>query len=109
MARKKGGGRDEKKAARWEGLIREQGESGECVRGFCRRRRLSESRFHWWRRELRSRGLEGFAAVTVTDVGDEEGRGIEVVGRGDRRIRIRPGFDEETLRRVVGCLEAEGC
>jgi hypothetical protein len=34
---------------------------------------------------------------------------IEVVLGGGRRLAIRPGFDEETLRRVVVALESRPC
>jgi hypothetical protein len=109
MAKRKGRERDEGKAARWARLVREQERTGESVRGFCLRRGLSESSFHAWRRELGLRNRETFTPVTVTSVGEGRGEGIEVVLSGDRSLRVHRGFDEETLRRLVACLEGERC
>jgi GTP cyclohydrolase III len=49
-----------------------------------------------------------FAQATVTRHPADHAA-IEVVLGGGRRLAIRPGFDEETLRRVVVALESEPC
>ena len=49
--------RDRKKAAFWRRMVAGQEASGESVRGFCRRHRLSEKSFYRWRRELRRREM----------------------------------------------------
>ncbi len=37
------------------------------------------------------------------------GCSIEIVLGGDRVLRVRPGFDHQTLRDVLGALEGRGC
>lgn len=89
--------------ARWQG-------SGESIRGYCRARGISESGFHFWKRELRRRDArrasreEGpaFAEVRLTAV---PAASLEVVCDTPRRILVHPGFDAETLARVVAVLE----
>jgi len=56
--RKRRGRRDPRKEAFWGKVVREQVGSGLSVRGFCRRRRLSEASFYAWRRELKRRRQE---------------------------------------------------
>jgi transposase-like protein len=48
-------GRDGAKEAYWREQVARQAESGRSVRGYCLAAGVSESRFHWWRRELRRR------------------------------------------------------
>ena len=90
------------------------------IREFCRRRRLRESQFYWWRRHLkpgrqqrplRRPGVpEGAASFAlVSEEGGAREAGIEL-GRGDgRRLRIRRGVEEETLRAVLAALESSPC
>ena len=35
--------------------------------------------------------------------------GVEVVLPGERRLRLGPGFNEDTLRRAVSVLESLSC
>ena len=52
----------------------------------------------------------GFLPVRVAaGRGAEGGRSIEIVLRGDRLLRIPPGFDRQTLLRVLDALEGRGC
>ena len=48
----KGRDRDWRRETRWRRIIREQGRSGLSVREFCRRGKLTETAFYFWRREL---------------------------------------------------------
>lgn len=50
--------RDGRRETVWREAVREQAGSGLSIRGFCRRRRLSEASFYSWRRELRRRDEE---------------------------------------------------
>ena len=111
---------DSEKARYWQRTISEAARSGMSIREFCRRRRLRESPFYWWQRKLKA----GRDARTVRRphvngnrasfalVSDEPGAsevGIELVLGGGRRLRIRQGVDEETLRSVLAALEPARC
>lgn len=111
---------DMEKARYWQRTISQAARSGISIREFCRRHRLRESRFYWWQRKLkagreertvRRPGVNGnqasFALVSeepgATDVG------IELVLGDGRRLRIRQGVDETTLRSVLAALEPARC
>ena len=117
--------RDVEKERYWRRVIGEAARSGVSIRRFCQQRRLKESQFYWWQRELKKRqqaralrrGNRGKAtkdigeatfALVSEDRGELGSSGIELVLRDGRRLRIGRGVDEQTLRTVVGVLE-EGC
>jgi hypothetical protein len=52
------GRRDARVEARWRGLVEEHDGSGLSVRDFCRRHKVTESAFYFWRGELHRRGRE---------------------------------------------------
>jgi len=102
--------------------------SGQSVRGYCRAQGLTESGFHFWKRELKRRdGIAGrdgraasecararesvkaaaFAEVRFA-VTEKDNAPIEIVCSGERRVQVRPGFDEETLVRVLAVLAGAG-
>lgn len=105
---------------RWRELIKDQKRSGSSIQAFCDRRGVSASSFHYWKRELAKRegqrptggrregprSLEDFVPVRVS-AGSPDARGamdgIEIVVAG-AIIRVRRGFEEETLARVVAVL-----
>lgn len=112
MGRQKG---DREKQKYWQRTIREAARSGLSIREFCRRRKLKESQFYWWQRRLKqsrpSRAARKPAgeAASFALVSDEPGAldaGIELVLTDGRRLRIRRGVEEETLRAV---LESSPC
>ncbi len=111
---------DAEKARYWQKTIREAVRSGMSIGEFCRKRRLRESQFYWWRRELKVRreeqtrrpqggqvGARSFALVSeeagATDAG------MELVLGDGRHLRIRQGVKEETLRAVLAALEPQPC
>jgi hypothetical protein len=103
-----------KKAELWRVRIREAAQSGLSVRQFCRRRKLRECQFYWWQRKLkqgrRAPALEGRASFAL--VSEEAGAvdaGLELVLGDGRRLRIRRGVDEETLRAVLAAVEPRRC
>jgi hypothetical protein len=117
--------RDVEKERYWRRVIGEAARSGISIRRFCEQRKLRESQFYWWQRELEKRQQartlasqgRGHAvkapeqatfALVSEDGGEVGSAGIELVLRDGRRLRISKGVDEGTLRRVVGVLE-EGC
>ena len=119
---------DAEKARYWQRTISEAARSGMSIREFCRRRRLRESRFYWWQRKLKARSLRSVQAsrdargtrrsgvngnaASFALVSEEAGAtdaGIELVLGDGRRLRIRQGVDEETLRSVLAALEPARC
>jgi len=111
---------DAEKARYWRRTISEAARSGMSIREFCRRRRLRESQFYWWQRKLKAgreeHGLRRPSAnrnpASFALVSEEAGAtdaGIELVLGDGRRLRIRQGVDEETLRAVLAALEPARC
>ena len=107
------GGREE--ARYGQRMIREAAPRGMSMSEFCRRARLKASPFHCWqpklkagRQERRRRPGGNRAEASFALVSDEpEGTdaGIELVLGDGRRLRIRKGVDEETLRAVLAAVE----
>jgi len=105
---------DVRKARYWNKMIHEAARSGISTREFCRRRKLRESQFYWWRRNLaatRSTSAKQKVAAApasfalVSDGSEAAEAGIELVLGEGRRLRIRKGVDEQTLRAVLAALE----
>lgn len=101
---------DREKQRNWETTIREAARSGYSIREFCRRRRLKESRFHWWQRKLKAvwepsqgkAGESGQASFALVSDGPRVvDAGIELVLGNERRLRIGKGVDEQTLRALL--------
>lgn len=113
--------RDLKKESFWRRMVQAQAGSGMSVRSWCRRRRVQEVTFYWWRRELARREAEAcvdrdagrpvsFVPVHISaDPPVEQGGRIEVVLAGGRRIRISGRVDRQTLSDVLAALEAPPC
>ena len=119
------------KRQQWAEQIEAWRDSSESVRAFCRRRRLSEASFYWWRRRLgfsgRSRAMaqaetsraNGSSSVSnstsspVSAAADEagfaelrlsedaDGDRIELALTTGERLRIGPGVSDAHLRRVL--------
>jgi hypothetical protein len=111
---------DAEKARYWQRTISEAARSGMSIREFCRRRRLRESQFYWWQRKLKAgreaRGLRRPSAdrnpASFALVSEEAGAtdtGIELLLGDGRKLRIRHGVDEATLRSVLAALEPARC
>ena len=95
----------------WRGHVEGWSTSGQSIRGYCQAQGVNEACFHYWKSALKTRdgqsadaGRLPFAEVRVT-ASDEAL--LEVVVSGSRRVHVRPGFDAETLARVVAVLERE--
>lgn len=90
--------------ARWK-------RSGLSVRTFCRAEGLNQGTFYWWRRELKRRDQPKPAFLPVRILPERvesSSGGIEVVLANGRSVRVRAGFDPQTLVRVVELLEEGG-
>ena len=104
--------RERRREARrkWQGLISEQGRSGQSVAAFCRERQLCASHFYWWKKRLRASGAERFVEVKLATaaptLGAAEDRRVEVVLRNGRSLRVGPGFDQELVRALAAVLES---
>ena len=89
-------------------------QSGQSIRGYCRAQGLSEAGFHFWKRELKRREERraskasgpAFAELQIAEVHEAS---IEIVLADARRIQVHPGFDEETLARVMAVMVRAGC
>lgn len=97
----------------WRSQIAACGQSGLSIAGYCRRHKVAQWQYHWWKRELKRRDAcvvrPVFAEVRIPDALLETPPGIEVVLRGGRRLVVRPGFDAATLTAVVDVLERASC
>ncbi len=108
----------------WRRHLTAQAESGLTISGYCIAHGLKRETFHRWRRRFKgeAQGSNGaghapatpskaaFAEVVVAPA-QQPGNvsGIEVVLRGERRVRVGAGFDEATLLRLVAVLESVPC
>jgi hypothetical protein len=126
MAAGKGPARSAARERFWRRLVSRQPASGLSIRGWCARRRVSEPSFYAWRRELARRDAERrsdldvasspkFIELRVPAAAAPESAwsagpaAIQLLVSG-ARIEVGPGFDDETLRRLLGVLrETASC
>lgn len=106
--------RDLQKEAAWRRRLGQQAESNQSVRAWCRKHRVTETAFYWWRRELARRDAEDSAAsfvpVHVTETLAEEGDGqIEIVLTDRWRILLTGPVDGQALADVLDVLERRPC
>jgi len=110
MAKGKSG--ETETSQRWGRWIREWRSSGLSVRAFCKLHGLAEPSFYAWRRLLDRRQAQAVAFVPVQVVPEERrisGSALEVVLSGERMVRVAPGFDAQTLTRLLAVLEEKPC
>lgn len=110
----KGARRDPDKATVWRRAMRAQAGSGMSVRAWCRRRRVKEASFYWWRRTLARRDAQtprpAFIPVRVTGSGpDGERHPIEIVLADGRRVCVSGSVDRQALADVLDVLERRAC
>ena len=82
------------------------------MRAFCARHGLTTASFYNWRRVLERRAAEHavFAPVqVVADAMPAQTTALEVVLADGRAVRVAPGFDAATLRRLLAVLEGRPC
>lgn len=124
--------------ARWRDHVDAHACSGGPVPGYCREHGLRTNSFYRWRRIFREEAgkepvvasggerVDGASPTPASGAGrPEEPRfvelklsegdrfletsGVEVLLPAGRRLRVSPGFDEDTLRRAVSALESLPC
>jgi transposase-like protein len=117
--------RDLDKRQRWLQHFLDQPDSGLSIRAYCRQHQLSEPSFYAWRRALGSRAttspsvtppsakitaspLPAFLPVRVPEETIPPST-CEIVLRGGRVLRVRPGFSADVLRQLVTVLEQLPC
>ena len=106
-----GRARDERKEQQWRRRIDQWRTSGLSVRAFCARQGLSTTNFYNWRRVLERRAAEQVVFAPVQVVADSlptPTSALEVILADGRVVRVAPGFDAATLRRLLAVLEGEG-
>jgi lambda repressor-like predicted transcriptional regulator len=121
------GSRDE----HWADVVTQWRESGLSQKEFCQRQGISDRALNNWlyKSPYRERVARILAARSRGDLVAETPRflpvavletttaahtqitsaAIEIVLKSGPRIAVMPGFDAETLRRVVAVLEARTC
>lgn len=98
-------------ASKWRGLIAAQSKSGMTVREFAATEGIAAATFYWWRSKLRRDRLDHAALVPVEVIArsPKPYRGtpstaFELEIDGAMTLRIRAGFDEGDLRRLIRAL-----
>jgi len=121
---------DGNKESFWRGHIAAQGESGLTISAYCRREGISQNSFHRWRRVLAERDSSGqaearrsrpgsvsqgvFAPVSIRSsceapAATADDCSIDMVLSSGLVLRVRPGFDADTLVRLLGLLDSNSC
>lgn len=102
--------------AQWAKRIVQWQSSGLDAASFAAREGVKPEQLRWWRWHLRQGpGVRGapaqppFVEVVVAEAAEQQavvqqGADLEVL-IGKRRVLVRPGFDEQSLRRVLAVLE----
>jgi transposase len=131
--------RDGQKQSHWQEVVRRQAESGQSVRDYCHQAGIKEAAFYWWRRELARRSQQGknlhrpsavarrkaterplarksadmaarfLPLQVVADRRCEDACGLDILLGDGRTLRVRPGFDRQTLADVLAVLEVRPC
>ena len=92
----------------WRRRLDQWRQSGLTVRVYCAAHALPEHSFYAWRRELRRRDTRPAttpAFVPGRVVPPPAAVPLELVLAGGRTVRIAPGFDADTLRRLLATLD----
>jgi hypothetical protein len=117
--------RDLDKRQRWQQHFLDQPASGLSIRAYCRQHQLSEPSFYAWRRTFSpcaptsplvtptpakntSSPIPAFLPVRVMDETAPPST-CEIVLRGGRSIRVRPGFSADVLHQLISVLEQLPC
>lgn len=107
--------RESDKETFWRRTLKEQADSGQNVRAFCRARGLTEPSFYAWRRTIAERDGNNASRnartkrPTFVELRPQSAAPrnadvpLEIVA-GDRRLLIRPGCDRTLLREVLAVL-----
>jgi transposase len=97
----------------WRRMMRLWRSSGLSVRAFCEEQGFSQPSFYVWRRRLAEcdAAAAPFVAVRVAaepqapSKADGSAGAVELVLNDGRRLRVGPGFDGSTFKRLLTLLE----
>jgi hypothetical protein len=92
----------------WQGRLDEWKDSGLTQAGYCRLHNLDARNFQYWKKRILSKSRAAAALVEIP-VGALSGRlpagpTLCLVIDGRNRIEITPGFDADTLDRLIRVL-----
>ena len=94
----------------WRDRLEKWTASGLSAKEFATREGLRPERLFFWQRRLRSSAAIAVAGVSFAKVSVEPAvieagsEPLDVVTRSGHVIRVRPRFDESTLRRLIAVL-----
>jgi hypothetical protein len=94
-------------------MVRRWHSSGLSIRDFCAEQQIGEASFYAWRRTIARRDAEAARFVPMHVIPDDKpvatpdasGSGLELLLGSSRVLRVGPGFDGPTLRRLLALLE----
>ncbi len=117
-----------RREAHWRGVLERWRQSGLPKTEFSRRERISPDVLAWWQAEIRKRdqvrprrapaprprpgdtpGGPAFVPVRVIQPPPSPSSAALEVLAGGNVVRVRPGFDAETLGRLLATLEGRTC
>ena len=109
-----------KKAEYWRRVTGEWKRSGQSQATFCEARNLKLTTFRWWRHRLLREASDGakaeeldtqapFIPIRLIDLPSPSSPPIEIHLPNSKRIQVPPGFDPDTLRRVLAILDECAC
>jgi len=101
--------RDPRREEFWRNAIAGWKKSGQCIRGYCSERQLSEASFHAWRRELAKRDQTSAPALKFLPVQVRAEASVEVVLPNGLVVRVPAGASAAMVAALVTALGATPC
>ncbi len=105
--------RDSARERSWRAAVARQAKSGLTVRAFCRREKLRETAFYFWRRTIEEcdamrcvTAAPAFVPVVLSDRGMASSTEIAIELRGGRTLRLSDSISPDRLAAIVLALEA---
>jgi hypothetical protein len=99
----------------WDKIIKDWESSGSRQQAYCRSKKINYNTFTYWRGRLKNTSKsettslqtsKQFVPITVlSDYQSELSEELSLHLRNGRWIKIRKGFDEQTLHQVLRCAD----
>ena len=93
----------------WQKQVKDWQESGLKISLFCRKHKLTQAQFLYWRRKLASQTIiqEDFVEVKP----DMKSLAViyEITLAEGMSVRVGAGFDPEVLKRIILIMRETGC
>ena len=110
-----GARRSEAKEEHWSKVLDEWKKSGQSAAAFCRERQLPESKFWFWKREIRRRRATRssrsprpmparMVPVRIVQEASRQPSPIELVFSSGMSVRLSAGFDASALCQLLAAL-----